>query len=77
MSGLGQVYLPGTSGDEVHARGYAPLQTWTHLALTYDLVDRKVRLFINGEFDIESNFAGSSAFPTSSSFLSVRLKEVF
>ena len=68
FSGISQTYLPRENENEIHARGFLPLNEWSHLAFSYDLEHRIVQHFINGELDLESSFASSSAFPLSSPF---------
>ena len=68
LSGLDQAYLPGTSTEQIHGRGYLPLNQWSHLGFTYDLDARRARIFINGKLDLESSFAGNLPFPTSAIF---------
>ena len=63
---LDQHYLAGVSSDEIHSRDYLDHNTWSHLALTYNLKDRLVRVFINGDLDVESGFSGNMELPTSS-----------
>ena len=58
LDGLDQQSLPGTSGDEFWAKGYLPLNQWSHLSLVYDLSSRTVRFYLNGSFDNESSFSG-------------------
>ena len=68
FAGISQSYLPGENEDEIHARGYLPLHQWNHLAFSYDLNSRILRLYLNGELDIQSSFASSSPFPLTSEF---------
>ena len=68
MSGLNQQSLPGTSGDEFWANGYLPLNQWSHLVFTYSLENRRVRFYLNGEFDSEASFANSQIFPLAQAF---------
>ena len=68
MLGLDQTSLPGTSINEFWAHGYLPLNKWSHLVLSYDLVKKNAKFFINGEFDSETSFAGSLPFPLSDGF---------
>ena len=58
LDGLDQQSLPGTSADEFWAKGYLPLNQWSHLSLVYDLSSRTVRFYLNGSFDNESSFSG-------------------
>jgi hypothetical protein len=67
-NGLSQSYLPGGPIDEVHGRDYLSLNTWTHLALTYEFEIHRLRLFTNGNLDIESSFSANLTFPSSDAF---------
>ena len=64
LDGLDQQSLPGTSGDEFWAKGYLPLNQWSHLSLVYDLSSRMVRFYLNGSFDNESSFSGGKPSPS-------------
>ena len=68
LGGLDQQSLPGTSGDEFWAKGYLPLNQWSHLSLVYDLSSRTVRFYLNGSFDNESSFSGGQTFPLNQAF---------
>ena len=68
ITGLGQNYLPGGPADIVHSRKNLSLHQWHHLALTYNLEDRSVSLFLDGILDTQSNFSGTSPLLFSSPF---------
>ena len=68
FTNLSQTYLKGGPVDQIHGRGYLDLYKWTHLALTYDLEARRVRMYIDGALDMESSFSAASLFPLSSEF---------
>ena len=68
LSGLNQQSLPGTSGEEFWANGYVSLNKWSHIVLSYSLDNRRVRFYINGEFEGEASFANNQIFPFSKSF---------
>ena len=63
LEGLDQQTLPGTPGEEFWAKGFLPLNQWSHLCLVYDLSRRSVRFYLNGSPDSESSFAGGQLFP--------------
>ncbi|SVD79924.1 uncharacterized protein METZ01_LOCUS432778, partial [marine metagenome] len=68
LDGLGQQSLPGTAVDEFWAKGYLPLNQWSHLALTFDLGERMVRFYLDGQLDNESSFSSNQLFPLSQAF---------
>ena len=44
--------------DNVWTSSVLPVNTWTHVAITYSLSDGEIRHYINGEVDATHNFTG-------------------
>ncbi len=52
-------YPIGGFGEYVDGVASVPLDKWTHVAASFDPVDKVVRLYINGELDLAAGFSGA------------------
>ena len=48
--------LASTGGDNAWTSSVLPVNTWTHVAITYSLSDGEIRHYINGEPDATHKF---------------------
>ena len=52
--------LASTGGDNAWTSSVLPVNTWTHVAITYSLSDGEIRQYINGEPDATHKFNGNA-----------------
>ncbi|MBC8349631.1 MAG: LamG domain-containing protein, partial [Verrucomicrobia bacterium] len=60
-SDLDQRGLPITANDEFWSGSVLNLSQWNHVALTYDLLNKRILFYVDGILDAESPFAGTHA----------------